>query len=44
MVVRIYTSHAITSGKAMSQAVASIIDVGGESTRPGAEAITSTRN
>ena len=31
---------AIASGIAMSQAGASIIDIGGESTRPGAEAIT----
>ena len=31
---------AISSGMAMSQAGASIIDIGGESTRPGAEAIT----
>ncbi len=31
---------AISSGIAMSQAGASIIDIGGESTRPGAEAIT----
>ena len=31
---------AISSGKAMSQAGASIIDIGGESTRPGAEVIT----
>ena len=33
-------STAIASGLAMSRAGASIIDIGGESTRPGAEAIT----
>ena len=33
-------STAISSGLAMSRAGASIIDIGGESTRPGAEAIT----
>ena len=33
-------ANAIASGMAMSHAGASIIDIGGESTRPGAEAIT----
>ena len=38
--VHLAPGNAFASGMAMSQAGASIIDIGGESTRPGAEAIT----
>ena len=38
--VHLAPATAISSGVAMSRAGASIIDIGGESTRPGAEAIT----